>query len=165
LRLRIILDREIDDNLASGGGMARITVHLHGRAKDRSVRALIEDYQGRIKGRGIIVDEHLGQAKSPTDYETSIAALSGHLILLDEGGKKMSSVEFATMVGELSLASDPSHFAVGPANGFSAETKSIAAQLVSLSTMTTTHELAAVFLLEQLYRASEIKRGSPYHRE
>jgi 23S rRNA pseudoU1915 N3-methylase RlmH len=34
-----------------------------------------------------------------------------------------------------------------------------------LGSLTMTYEMAAVVLLEQLYRASEIEKGSAYHRE
>jgi 23S rRNA (pseudouridine1915-N3)-methyltransferase len=54
-------------------------------------------------------------------------------------------------------------FAVGPANGFSAETRQEAKLLLSLGKMTLAHELARVVLLEQLYRALTILKGHPYH--
>ena len=37
-------------------------------------------------------------------------------------------------------------------------------QKISLSTLTFPHEFAAAILVEQLYRASEIMKGTSYHR-
>lgn len=145
--------------------MARIVVHLHGRAKDRSARVMIEDYTGRVKGRGISIDAHTSKALSAEDYEAALVSASGDLILFDEDGESLSSKDFAALVKGFGLRVQTVNLAIGPADGFSTEIKSAAKQLISLSTLTTTHELAAVLLLEQLYRATEINRGSPYHRD
>ena len=158
-------NREIDDGVRSGRDMARIIVHLHGRAKDRSARAMIEDFAARIKGRGISVDENSSKSLSPKDFEAALASASGDLILFDEGGEVLSSNEFAALVESFGLAGQTVNLAIGPTDGFSAEIKAMAKQLISLSSLTTTHELAAVLLLEQLYRATEINRGTPYHRD
>jgi 23S rRNA (pseudouridine1915-N3)-methyltransferase len=57
----------------------------------------------------------------------------------------------------------PLTFVIGPANGFSEETKKSASLLLSLGQMTLAHELARVVLLEQIYRAYTILKGHPYH--
>ena len=49
--------------------MARVVVHLYGRAKDESARRLIEDYQARIDNRGISVKVHSEKSLSTEDYE------------------------------------------------------------------------------------------------
>jgi 23S rRNA (pseudouridine1915-N3)-methyltransferase len=54
-------------------------------------------------------------------------------------------------------------FAVGPADGFSDETRRTASKMISLGKMTLPHELARVVLLEQIYRAFTIMRRHPYH--
>jgi 23S rRNA (pseudouridine1915-N3)-methyltransferase len=57
----------------------------------------------------------------------------------------------------------PVLFAIGGANGFTAEGRKAAAARLSLGKMTLPHELARVVLLEQLYRAFTILQGHPYH--
>lgn len=59
-------------------------------------------------------------------------------------------------------------FAVGPADGWSRAVYDGAARreagmLLSLGPMTLPHELAAVVLVEQIYRAFTIIEGHPYH--
>lgn len=156
--------RWFDEPLSLGQFMGRITVHLFGRAKDSSARALIDDYSSRIKGRGISMVIHPNKLDNGL-YEKKLSKLAGDLFLLDETGMEYTSIEFAELVKNLSLATETAHFAIGPADGFGEEIKELAKGLLSLSTLTMPHELASVIMLEQLYRATEINRGSPYHRE
>jgi 23S rRNA (pseudouridine1915-N3)-methyltransferase len=143
--------------------MARITVHLHGRPKDRALRMVIEEHAKRLSGRGIKLLFH--EEKSSDDFEDKLLKLNGNLILLDESGTSMDSMEFSKLISEVSLASSDIEFAVASADGFSEEMRQNSNSLLSLSKMTMPHELAAAVLMEQLYRASEINRGSPYHRQ
>ena len=69
------------------------------------------------------------------------------------------------MFEQLILGSKTVNFAMGPADGFSEEIRAEATHILSLSKMTMPHELATVVFLEQLYRATEIIRGNPYHRD
>jgi len=86
------------------------------------------------------------------------------LILLDGSGKQLSSEEFASLLrNQQERNGQPLLFAIGPADGFSEETRKSAAVKISLGKMTLAHELARVVLLEQLYRAFTILKGHPYH--
>ena len=70
-------------------------------------------------------------------------------------------MEFADIFNSWILSSEDTHLAIGPADGFP---KGNGSPAISLSMFTMPHELAAVVLMEQLYRANEIQRGSQYHR-
>jgi len=86
------------------------------------------------------------------------------LVLLDSRGKQLSSEEFARWLNDYQeRSSSPLLFALGPADGFSEETRQAASSVLSLGKMTLAHELARVVLLEQLYRAFTILKGHPYH--
>ena len=124
---------------------------------------LIEEHAKRLSGRGIKLLFH--EEKSSDDFEDKLLKLNGNLILLDESGTSMDSMEFSKLISEVSLASSDIEFAVASADGFSEEMRQNSNSLLSLSKMTMPHELAAAVLMEQLYRASEINRGSPYHRQ
>ena len=87
------------------------------------------------------------------------------VVLLDERGKQMSSEAFAQWLGrERDEGRQLVIFAIGPANGWSDESRKRAGLLLSLGKMTQAHELARVVIAEQVYRALTILAGHPYHR-
>ena len=85
-------------------------------------------------------------------------------IVLDEGGDLCTSVQFSKLL-QLCWEKDNRIpcFIIGGAYGLSPEVLRRAGRVLALGTMTFPHELAQVLLLEQLYRADTILRGSPYH--
>ncbi len=89
-------------------------------------------------------------------------------ILLDPRGRQLSSEQLAQLLDHHKLAATPLLvFAIGPADGWSAQTRdqarASAPTLLSLGPMTLPHELARLILAEQLYRACTILAGHPYH--
>ncbi|MBN28501.1 MAG: hypothetical protein CMB33_01320 [Euryarchaeota archaeon] len=142
--------------------MGRVIVHLDSKPKDRDINAILSGYQNRVRSRGISVQ--FSETTDSSNYESALSHLSGRLVLLDQEGTKMSSEEMATWLKTAILEGETTNLAVGPHDGFSKELKQSADQTISLSQLTLTHEMAAALLMEQLYRASEINRGSTYHR-
>ena len=142
--------------------MGRVIVHLDSKPKDRDINAILSGYQNRVRSRGISVQ--FSETTDSRKYESELSHLSGRLVLLDQEGTKMSSEEMATWLKTAILEGETTNLAVGPHDGFSKELKQSADQTISLSQLTLTHEMAAALLMEQLYRASEINRGSTYHR-
>jgi len=97
--------------------------------------------------------------------EQDRARTAALVVLLDERGKSMTSEAFAQWLGqERDRGRQRIVFALGPADGWSTESRKRAGWLLSLSTMTLAHELARVVLCEQIYRALTILAGHPYHR-
>ena len=143
--------------------MARVVVHLDSMPKDRSFATIVRDYEERLSLIGISLKAH-DTTKDPKNYEKEITKLSGKLVLLDEKGKTMTSLQLARWLESTKLGRETTHIAIGPHNGFSERAKESADSLIRLSSLTLTHEFSAALLMEQLYRASEIIRGSPYHR-
>jgi len=89
---------------------------------------------------------------------------SDFLILLDERGKSLTSVDFAkklTMWTE--LPNKIPCFVVGGPYGLSCDIKKKSDFLLSLGPLTFTHEMARIILLEQIYRAYQILINSSYH--
>lgn len=88
------------------------------------------------------------------------------LILLDEGGKQMASVEMAKWLDkQLQQPYKRLIFLVGGAFGFDRSIYERANAKLSLSRLTFSHQMVRVFLLEQLYRSATILRNEPYHNE
>ncbi len=86
------------------------------------------------------------------------------VIALDQGGKHLSSENFADLMNEHMLRSTPQWtFLIGGPYGLSDELRKRANLVLSLSAMTLTHQMARLLLLEQLYRCCTIIRNEPYH--
>ena len=143
--------------------MGRVVVYLDSNPKDSDIASVIRRYLERVESRGISI-EIFTSKRGIKNYESELSRLPGRLILLDEAGASISSDGFAQWLNSAYLDSNPTNLAVGPPDGFSDEFKQSADQIISLSDLTLTHEMAAALLMEQLYRASEIIRGSAYHR-
>ena len=91
---------------------------------------------------------------------------SDELVLLDEHGKELRSIEFASMLEKrLATVSKDLVFVIGGAYGFSPEVYSRANSKISLSKMTFSHQMVRTIFAEQLYRAFTIIRGESYHHE
>ena len=86
------------------------------------------------------------------------------VVLLDEGGKKYTSVEFSEMIGKFSAAGIKRLvFIVGGPYGFAQDVYDRADTKLSLSPMTFSHQMVRLIFVEQLYRAFTILNGEPYH--
>ena len=143
--------------------MARVTVHFHGIPREKAHRELIDMYAKRLKKRGVKVEFHSDKL-SIDAYLERLGKLKGTLIFLDEGGEMMDSIEFSKRVGLWKMEVDETHLAIGPAVGWPKTDDSISRNRLSLSPLTFPHEMASSMLVEQLYRATEILRGSEYHK-
>jgi len=82
---------------------------------------------------------------------------------LDEKGLQISSEEFAGLIKKSELENNEMVFIIGGHDGISQEIKS-KSKLISLSRMTFTHEMARLFLIEQIYRSHMIINNRKYHR-
>lgn len=86
------------------------------------------------------------------------------LIVLDEKGKSMDSMQFAKFVEGFKMTGQKRIiFLIGGAYGFSPDIYTRAQYKLQLSSMTFSHQLIRVIFLEQLYRAMTIINNTPYH--
>jgi 23S rRNA (pseudouridine1915-N3)-methyltransferase len=86
------------------------------------------------------------------------------VVLLDESGRSLTSVDFALFLQKQMLQSTKSMvFVVGGPYGFSKEMYNRANEMISLSKMTFSHQMVRLIFLEQLYRSMTILKNEPYH--
>ena len=142
--------------------MGRIIVHVFGKIKDKNLASIFADYSNRVTSKGIMVKIY--SDKKDNNYEKYLTTLKGSLIILDENGIQKTSKELSDLISRISLSNETVNFAIGPPDGFSNKLKNMSSKQISVSMMTLPHEMVACILLEQIYRATEIIRGSPYHR-
>ena len=136
-----------------------------GRTREAAIQSLTAEYLKRIARYAEVEGLELRDEAAVL----RLAAGKSHakqrhaLILLDPGGRSFSSEELADFLQDQMTRAVPVLFAIGGADGFTAEARQAAAARLSLGRMTLPHELARVVLVEQLYRAFTILQGHPYH--
>ncbi|MEP7221239.1 MAG: 23S rRNA (pseudouridine(1915)-N(3))-methyltransferase RlmH [Novosphingobium sp.] len=86
-------------------------------------------------------------------------------VLLDERGRQLSSEEFAALLGRWrDEGVRETRFLIGAADGHGDAARERADLLIAFGAMTWPHMLARAMLVEQLWRATSILAGHPYHR-
>jgi 23S rRNA (pseudouridine1915-N3)-methyltransferase len=135
-----------------------------GKDKSSATAALTADYLQRI-ARYAPIETHELPNEAALFKQRERLTGARVLVLLDSRGKQMSSEELAAFIDtRQTRGTQQLLFAIGGADGFSAEARKAADVQLSLGKMTLPHELARVVLLEQLYRAFTILKGHPYHK-
>ena len=138
-----------------------------GKVKDRALLQKIEEYAGKIRHDAkleiVEVRDSTPEAEGAKIVELLSRERAGaHAIALDETGKLFSSREFARR-----CAAIPRRIVlvIGGPFGLSQQVKDSAGELLALSPLTFTHEIARLLLLEQLYRAISINKNRKYHKD
>ena len=90
---------------------------------------------------------------------------SDTVVLLDEHGSQMRSIEFASWLQKMQNSARRLVFVIGGPYGFSPALYQRANQKISLSLMTFSHQMVRLVFTEQIYRACTILKGEPYHHE
>lgn len=158
----------------------RITVFAVGRMKSGPERELAGRYFDRLKKTGAslgleftsvteITESRAQQAELRKQEESAkvLEALDqgGVLVLLDERGKTLSSEAFAEKIarfrddGKRQLL-----LAIGGPDGHDPALRDRADLVLALGAMTWPHQIVRILVAEQMYRATTILSGHPYHR-
>jgi len=86
------------------------------------------------------------------------------VVLLDERGKEMTSLQLAGFLNQAMVNGTPRLvFVIGGAFGVDDDVFRRANHVLSFSRFTFTHQMIRVFLVEQVYRAMTIIRNESYH--
>ena len=89
---------------------------------------------------------------------------NAHVVALDVLGRECSTEHLAMHLENWMASGQDVAILVGGPEGLAEDCLRIANQKISLSQLTLPHPLVRILLAEQLYRASSILRGHPYHR-
>ena len=155
----------------------KTTLLLVGKTTNKHIAACIDDYVGRIGHYmpfSIQVIPELKNTKSLSmsqqkerEGEQILKQLQDgdHVILLDEHGLEMRSVEWAEWLEKKTHVVRRLVFVVGGPYGFSDAVYARCHGKVSLSRMTFSHQMVRLVFVEQVYRACTIIKGEPYHHE
>jgi 23S rRNA (pseudouridine1915-N3)-methyltransferase len=87
------------------------------------------------------------------------------VVALDERGKQWTTLELAEWLGARQHEGADLAFVIGGPDGHGPALLERAQHRWSLSRLTLPHALVRVLLAEQLYRASTVLAGHPYHRQ
>lgn len=149
-----------------------------GKTDSRELQDLIHNYQHRlghyIKFQLEIIPDlkktkNLSEEQQKTkEGELILKSLSNTdvLVLLDENGKQLSSIEFSNYLQKkMNSGLKQLVLLIGGPYGFSEEIYKKATGKISLSKMTFSHQMVRLFVVEQLYRAFTILRNEPYHHQ
>jgi 23S rRNA (pseudouridine1915-N3)-methyltransferase len=140
-----------------------------GKTKNPNIAKLCADYASRIEH---FLPLNIVEVKEPkggmrAEAEKILAALgdSDRVVVLDPKGKAFTSEQLAKFLQQ-HMTSDPRRltFVIGGYEGLADSVKSRADLQWSLSSLTFTHDLTRVVLLEQLYRSLSIIKNHPYAR-
>lgn len=156
----------------------KITLLVVGKTEDKYLIEGIEKYLNRLKhyiGFTLQVipeiknTKNLSEAQQKAKEAELIRKQISNLdtvILMDEKGKKYTSVAFSNYLNKQMIGS-VQHlvFIIGGPYGFDESIYKRANGSLSLSDMTFSHQMVRLFFVEQLYRAFSILKGEPYHHE
>ncbi len=139
--------------------MKSIKIYAIGRVKERNISAMIDEYLKRLKVFANVEIIELKDKGIIKESDEIIKLADSNSFILDELGAEYSSIGFSELIN----GKDNIKFFIGGAEGISKEAKS-KAKTMALSKMTFTHEMARLFLIEQIYRAVMIINNRNYHK-
>jgi len=158
----------------------RIQIAAIGRMKQGPERELVARYLERATGTGKplaltgfdVAETAEARGQTVRDRRTEeakalrAASLDGVVIALDEHGKSIGSEPFARQLARWRDDGRPAAtFLIGGPDGLDPALVKQADLTLSFSPLTWPHQLVRIMLAEQLYRATTILAGHPYHRE
>ncbi|MBO5223623.1 MAG: 23S rRNA (pseudouridine(1915)-N(3))-methyltransferase RlmH [Clostridia bacterium] len=150
--------------------MKKINIVCVGKLKEQYLKDGIAEYTKRLSRYASVT------VKEITDYATDdntciekessliLPALKGYVIVLDIGGKQLTSPELAQSVDRAFVTNSEVTFVIGGSKGFDDRVRKKADMTLSFGKVTFPHQLVRLMLFEQIYRSFCITEGTPYHK-
>lgn len=141
--------------------MLRLKLLMVGRSKEPWIDEGVAEYARRMSTTLQLSTEWV---KDNGQLNTHVAK-EPQVICLDPQGKTLTSEAFAeSLAKHFEAGGARMTLVIGGAEGLPESLRDGKYPLISLSALTFTHQMCRLILAEQIYRATEIWRGSPYHR-
>lgn len=139
--------------------MVKIKIFSPGKTKESWLQEALQEYIKRLQQ---VAEIEWILPKKESDL-VPLVTKEKRWIALDPQGKEFTSEQFSRFVfQELETNGATISFVIGGAEGLPPALRK--EPLISLSRLTFTHQAARLILLEQIYRAFEIDKGSNYHK-
>ena len=148
--------------------MLTINIICVGKLKERYWRDAVEEYSKRMKPLCKLNITELSEERvgdDPSDAQIMQKLGKGdYVIAMCVEGRNISSEELSQKLESVSMTHSTVDLIIGGSWGLSDELKARADWKLSMGKMTFPHQLCRVMLLEQLYRAFQISKGTKYHK-
>lgn len=159
--------------------MLSVNIICVGKLKESYLRDAVDEYAKRMRPickLSIIelAEERVGDSPSTAEIQRTINAESERILAkINKGdyviamcveGKNISSEELSERLNTIQQTASTIDFIIGGSWGLSESLKSRADFKLSMGKMTFPHQLCRVMLLEQIYRAFQISKGTKYHK-
>ncbi|MCL1996363.1 MAG: 23S rRNA (pseudouridine(1915)-N(3))-methyltransferase RlmH [Defluviitaleaceae bacterium] len=156
--------------------MPRTHIICLGKLKEQYLKDAVSEYTKRLgKYTNLTISELAHQKTapnlSPSETEivkikegervlTKLAQLKGYTVFpLALCGKNVTSQEFAMLINQ----NPQSVFIIGASHGLSKDVLATGSP-ISFSSLTFSHQIMRIILLEQIYRGYKILNNEPYHK-
>ena len=159
--------------------MLSVNIICVGKLKERYLRDAIDEYSKRMKPLcklDIIElpEERVADNPSAAEIQRTITLeseritaklnKSDYVIAMCVEGRNISSEELSSLLEDISMTHSTVDLIIGGSWGLSEELKARSDFKLSMGKMTFPHQLCRVMLLEQIYRAFQISKGTKYHK-
>ena len=135
----------------------KLSIVARGRIGASPEAELVDRYLKRLRGELTITE--IGDTASWPRWD------GGRTVVLDETGKDLSSEALAAQLARWrDDGAREIRFLIGAADGHDPATRAGADLLLGFGSATWPHMLVRAMLAEQIYRATTIIAGHPYHR-
>lgn len=151
----------------------KLSVLTVGKLRDQDILGLCQGYTKRMSPKPLFKDVKKSAASAPTtikmqEGEAVLAQChdDDFIVVLDERGQNLSSPQWAKKLDQQCWSLGKSLVVIiGGAYGLSDAVRQRADMVISFGKMTWPHQMVALMVVEQLYRAQMILSGHPYHKE
>ncbi|MBS4165928.1 MULTISPECIES: 23S rRNA (pseudouridine(1915)-N(3))-methyltransferase RlmH [unclassified Neochlamydia] len=140
--------------------MLRLKIISIGKTKEEWLNDAIQEYVKRLSS---ILKFEFVEARN-NEHLQELILKEKRVICLDAAGRLFDSEKFASFL-QVQFIEGGSRLTlvIGGASGLPKKIK-LSYPCLSLSPLTMTHQIIRLVLIEQVYRAFEIAKGTPYHK-